>query len=200
MSCVVELLRSWSHPRAVALTAIAISAAGCSSETLRFNDNPFSRRARRARSPAQCRPSTAPVSRVESSSLPPPAASRPVTTAAAPAPRATEPQAGAGACLLPPRARARSRKSPARCKLRRSRARRAGAATQWSWDGGTAVTVGRGETVDSIAHRHGVPRRGDPAGQQSQRRPGDLSRPAAGDPALQSGGRASGCASRPCGR
>jgi murein DD-endopeptidase MepM/ murein hydrolase activator NlpD len=28
---------------------------------------------------------------------------------------------------------------------------------QWSWDGGTAVTVAPGETVESIAHRHGVP-------------------------------------------
>jgi murein DD-endopeptidase MepM/ murein hydrolase activator NlpD len=28
---------------------------------------------------------------------------------------------------------------------------------QWSWDGGTAITVAPGETVDSIAHRHGVP-------------------------------------------
>jgi murein DD-endopeptidase MepM/ murein hydrolase activator NlpD len=27
----------------------------------------------------------------------------------------------------------------------------------WSWDGGTAVTVASGETVDSIARRHGVP-------------------------------------------
>jgi murein DD-endopeptidase MepM/ murein hydrolase activator NlpD len=28
---------------------------------------------------------------------------------------------------------------------------------QWSWDGGTAVTVAPGETVESIARRHGVP-------------------------------------------
>jgi murein DD-endopeptidase MepM/ murein hydrolase activator NlpD len=28
---------------------------------------------------------------------------------------------------------------------------------QWSWDGGTATTVAPGETVDSIARRHGVP-------------------------------------------
>jgi murein DD-endopeptidase MepM/ murein hydrolase activator NlpD len=28
---------------------------------------------------------------------------------------------------------------------------------QWSWDGGTAITVAPGETVDSIAHRHGIP-------------------------------------------
>jgi murein DD-endopeptidase MepM/ murein hydrolase activator NlpD len=27
----------------------------------------------------------------------------------------------------------------------------------WSWDGGTAITVARGDTVDSIAHRHHVP-------------------------------------------
>jgi murein DD-endopeptidase MepM/ murein hydrolase activator NlpD len=28
---------------------------------------------------------------------------------------------------------------------------------QWSWDGGTAITVAPGETVESIARRHGVP-------------------------------------------
>jgi murein DD-endopeptidase MepM/ murein hydrolase activator NlpD len=28
---------------------------------------------------------------------------------------------------------------------------------QWSWDGGTAITVAPGETVDSISRRHGVP-------------------------------------------
>ncbi len=30
-------------------------------------------------------------------------------------------------------------------------------AGQWTWDGGTAVTVAPGETVDAIARRHGVP-------------------------------------------
>jgi murein DD-endopeptidase MepM/ murein hydrolase activator NlpD len=28
---------------------------------------------------------------------------------------------------------------------------------QWSWDGGTAITVAPGETIDGIARRHGVP-------------------------------------------
>src|SRR5262249_27478650 len=28
---------------------------------------------------------------------------------------------------------------------------------EWSWDGGTAITVKPGETIDSIARRHGVP-------------------------------------------
>jgi murein DD-endopeptidase MepM/ murein hydrolase activator NlpD len=34
--------------------------------------------------------------------------------------------------------------------------RRAASGT-WSWDGGTAITVARGDTVDTIAHRHHVP-------------------------------------------
>jgi murein DD-endopeptidase MepM/ murein hydrolase activator NlpD len=28
---------------------------------------------------------------------------------------------------------------------------------QWSWDGGVAITVTQGETIEGIAHRHGVP-------------------------------------------
>ena len=27
----------------------------------------------------------------------------------------------------------------------------------WSWDGGTPITVGQGDTVDTIARRYGVP-------------------------------------------
>jgi murein DD-endopeptidase MepM/ murein hydrolase activator NlpD len=38
----------------------------------------------------------------------------------------------------------------------RSTARRAAGGT-WVWDGGTAITVARGDTVDTIAHRHHVP-------------------------------------------
>jgi len=38
----------------------------------------------------------------------------------------------------------------------RSAARRA-ASGNWTWDGGTAITVTRGDTIDTIAHRHHVP-------------------------------------------
>src|SRR5262249_59411966 len=31
------------------------------------------------------------------------------------------------------------------------------ASSHWSWNGGSAVTVGYGETVDSIARKYGVP-------------------------------------------
>src|SRR6266481_448940 len=35
--------------------------------------------------------------------------------------------------------------------------RKPGSSGNWSWDGGTAITVAAGETVDTIARRHGVP-------------------------------------------
>jgi len=35
--------------------------------------------------------------------------------------------------------------------------RKPAASGNWSWDGGTAITVASGETIDTIARRHGVP-------------------------------------------
>jgi murein DD-endopeptidase MepM/ murein hydrolase activator NlpD len=35
--------------------------------------------------------------------------------------------------------------------------RKPGTSGQWSWDGGTAITVAPGDTIEGIAHRHGVP-------------------------------------------
>ena len=198
MSCVVELLRSWSHPRAIVLTAIAIGTAGCSAETLRFNDNPFSSQSAPSEVTGSVPARTAPVGRVESNALPPPAASRPVTTAtAAPAPHYETAGGGRGLASYHP-APSSGPEVTGSVQSPPPPARAPAPASQWSWDGGTAVTVGRGETVDSIAHRHGVPACGNPAGQQPQRRPSDLSRPAPGDPALQSGRRAARLA--PAGR
>ncbi len=42
--------------------------------------------------------------------------------------------------------------------------------SNWQWEGGTAVTVGQGETLDSLANRYGVPGIGDRAVEQSRRR------------------------------
>src|SRR6266853_1571952 len=94
MSCVVELLRSWSQPRALALAVIAVGAAACSAESTRFTDNPF--------------------------------ASKPQGDATGSVPAAPPP-------------------------------RKPASAGQWSWDGGTAVTVAPGDTIEMIAQRHGVP-------------------------------------------
>ena len=79
MSSVVEFLRSWPLPRAFAVAVIAVGAAGCSSETARFNDNPYASRSGQGEVTGSVQ--TAPVSRVQTSQLPPPAASRPATVA-----------------------------------------------------------------------------------------------------------------------
>src|SRR5438874_13709934 len=76
MSRVPERLRARRWPRAAVLTLMAIGVAGCSSDTTRFNDNPFA-----ANHPSA--PETtgtvwqgqgAPAGRVESRPLPPQAA------------------------------------------------------------------------------------------------------------------------------
>ena len=84
MSSVVGFLRSWPMPRAFALAAIVIGAAGCSSETARFNDNPYSSRSGQSEVTGSVSGQTAPVSRVQTSQLPPPSANRPATVAMGP--------------------------------------------------------------------------------------------------------------------
>jgi murein DD-endopeptidase MepM/ murein hydrolase activator NlpD len=70
MSSVVKSLRSWPLPRALALAFIAAGAAGCSDAT-RFNENPYSSRPNEVTGSVQ-QGTGAPVSRVQSSQLPPP--------------------------------------------------------------------------------------------------------------------------------
>src|SRR5262245_2276982 len=82
MSCVVELLRPWGRPRAIALMLIAAGAAGCSSETTRFNDSPSGSKGGPGEVRGWVAPAPAPAGRVEASQLPPPSAARPATVAA----------------------------------------------------------------------------------------------------------------------
>ncbi len=74
MSSVVELVRSWPLPRVIALAVIAGGAAACSSESVRFNSNPYA--SQEATGSIQQR---APAGRVQTSSLPPPSGSQPAT-------------------------------------------------------------------------------------------------------------------------
>src|SRR6476646_3496196 len=97
-----------ARPQAIALALIAVGAAGCSSETTRFNDNPYAARQGEVTGTV----SAAPAGRIEQTQLAPPAASRP--TSAAPA-------AGAGAWQpISPAPRHRLM-SPDRCRRRASR-------------------------------------------------------------------------------
>jgi murein DD-endopeptidase MepM/ murein hydrolase activator NlpD len=131
MSRVLEMLRSRSWPRAAALTLMTIGVAACSSDASRFHESPFGLGSDTTGSVAQGVPQGQAVSRVESRPLAPqgPQAQpiQPATKLAAAAP-------AAGSVVRKP--------TPA---------------GNWSWDGGKAITVGAGDTIDAIARRHGVP-------------------------------------------
>jgi murein DD-endopeptidase MepM/ murein hydrolase activator NlpD len=127
-----EILRSRLFPRAAVLALTAASVAACSSDTSRFNENPF---ASLSHSDA-----TASIPQTQAPQAPQPYP----TTSAAPA------SSSSGKSL--------ALNSPARpgggdaagSVLRKSSA-------NWSWDGGTAVTVAPGDSVETIARRYGVP-------------------------------------------
>jgi murein DD-endopeptidase MepM/ murein hydrolase activator NlpD len=151
MSRVSERLRARRWPRAAVLTLMAIGVAGCSSDTTRFNDNPFA-----ANHPSA--PETtgtvwqgqgAPAGRVESRPLPPQAtqpANAPPTKLAAANPVVASKSPGA------------ARPAPAGAPDGTgSVVRKPGSNGNWTWDGGKAITVGPGDTIDAIARRHGVP-------------------------------------------
>src|SRR5262245_10291840 len=131
MSRVLEMLRARSWPRAAALTLMTIGVAACSSDASRLHESPFGLGSDTTGSVAQGAPQGQPVGRVESRPLAPQAAQaqpiQPATKLAAATP-------GAGSVVRKPTA-----------------------AGNWSWDGGKAITVGPGDTIDAIARRHGVP-------------------------------------------
>src|SRR5262245_3211134 len=131
MSRVLEMLRARFWPRAAALTLMTIGVAACSSDASRFHESPFGLGSDTTGSVAQGAPQGQPAGRVESRPLAPQGAQaqpiQPATKLAAATP-------GAGSVVRKPTA-----------------------AGNWSWDGGKAITVGAGDTIDAIARRHGVP-------------------------------------------
>ncbi len=164
---VVELprsrLRLWTS-----VLALTLAVAGCSAESTRFNENPYA-----TQNPADATGSvrtvqTAPVGRIESQPLPPvaqaPAAGRPYPVAANPgvaggargmasyspgaAPVASQP-AVAGRQLGAPDVTGSV--APAAAHAPRPMG------GSWTWDGGTAVTIAQGDTVDTVSRRYGVP-------------------------------------------
>ena len=146
--------RASSHiwPRVAVLALVGVAAAGCS-DSGRFDSNPFASNRQAPPPPQETTGSIAsrPASsgRVEAQPLPAP--SRPATVAANGG--VANGAQGLGAYRpgtqnysdvtgsVPPR------RPPPPPKP-------AGA---WTWDGGAPVTVGYGETVETIARKHGVP-------------------------------------------
>src|SRR5437899_536187 len=164
---VSELLRARS--RLVVLTAIAAGLAGCSSEATRFNDNRYSDNRYSARPSASIEPtsatamapsmapatapSTSSYGRIEQNALPPPSGA---SVPASPAPEAGYVGGGRsmGMASYQPTA---APPAPAPPEITGSATPRKVSGSPWSWEGGTAIIVAPGETIDIIAQRHGVP-------------------------------------------
>src|SRR5262245_33842708 len=153
-----ELLRARS--RLVVLTAIAAGLAGCSSEATRFSDNRYNDNRYAAGSAPQPEPMGAaampPSSRIEQTTLPPPSgASAPVTGPVSMAPEAG--YAGGGRSMgMASYQPTYQPAPPVPPEITGSAAPRK-PASPWSWEGGTAIIVAQGETIDVIAQRHNVP-------------------------------------------
>ena len=198
MSFPVEFCRSSVWSRAIALTLVAIGAAGCSVESGRFGEQPYARNGQGEATGSIASGQTAPIGRVETRPLPqtsqlPPQQSPPVASAvvagggrgtgmasytppAAPnlppaTPVAYSPSSQTPVAYAAP-ATAQPYPAPSynhagatvpepeitgSVTVPNSVVRKPASAGQWSWDGGTGVTVAPGETLDHIARRHGVP-------------------------------------------
>jgi murein DD-endopeptidase MepM/ murein hydrolase activator NlpD len=124
------------------LSAVAISAVGCSSETARFGEIPRGNQYAAgpgpvAAEPYQPPPGPGPVAGIERQPLPQ------LQTQLQYAP-AQGVQGGPGGPPLAPRPEVTGAVRPAM-------------GANWDWQGGTPVVVASGETVESLSHRYGVP-------------------------------------------
>jgi murein DD-endopeptidase MepM/ murein hydrolase activator NlpD len=133
MSAFVEPSRSRAVSRLALLAALAAGVAGCSSDFSRMTESPWASKPQASNEvTGSVRPQAAPTHKVETSSLPPPTYGG---------------SAGIG-----------THQPPARQEITGSvstHQKQPGPA--WSWDGGTAIIVAQGETIDIISRRHGVP-------------------------------------------
>ena len=138
------------------MLALSVGVAGCSADTSRFGDNGNSYRAYPEATGSLPPAQPAPVGRVESQPLPPQGSygassagisgggrgmasygptSYGAASVAPPRPAPPPPPEVTGSVNAPPKP----------------------SGSNWSWDGGTAIVVAPGETIETIARRHGVP-------------------------------------------
>jgi murein DD-endopeptidase MepM/ murein hydrolase activator NlpD len=131
--------RPLAWPRVAVLALVGVAAAGCS-DSARFDSSSYTTD-RPPQSVAAATPTYSAAGRVEAQPLPAP--SQPATVAAAPAstytPAAYTPNSGGY--------RSNAQYSDVT----------GSASGHWTWNGGSPVTVGYGETIESIARKHGVP-------------------------------------------
>jgi murein DD-endopeptidase MepM/ murein hydrolase activator NlpD len=131
--------RPLAWPRVAVLALVGVAAAGCA-DSARFDSSSYPND-RPPQNVAAATPSYSAAGRVEAQPLPAP--SQPATVAAAPAPTYTP------ASYTP--------SSGGYHSSGQSSDITGSASGHWTWNGGSPVTVGHGETVESIARKHNVP-------------------------------------------
>jgi murein DD-endopeptidase MepM/ murein hydrolase activator NlpD len=146
MRCVDEPGRSRSVFRLAVLATISVAAVSCSADTNRFDSDKFFRSS--AQAPAN--EATGSVAKPKQATIqsaplpPPPAASVPATrpvvaSTAGPGSYQPSPARNTATGAVPP-------------------AQQVGATqSAWKWDGGTPIIVQKGDTIDSLVKRYGVP-------------------------------------------
>jgi murein DD-endopeptidase MepM/ murein hydrolase activator NlpD len=136
--------RPLAWPRVVVLALVGFSAAGCA-DSARFDSSSYDAgRPAPPQNVASVAPAPQAYGRVEAQPLPAP--SQPATVPASPG-YSYNPQ-GTGAY------RQGGQYSDVTGSVAAPKPTSGG---HWTWNGGSPVTVGYGETVDSIAHKHHVP-------------------------------------------
>ena len=129
--------RPLAWPRVAVLALVGVAAAGCS-DSARFDSSSYTTD-RPPQNVAAAAPTYSAAGRDESQPLPAP----PATVAAAPAPTYTP------AAYTPSSGGYHSNVQNSDVT--------GSASGHWTWNGGSPVTVGHGETVESIARKHSVP-------------------------------------------
>jgi murein DD-endopeptidase MepM/ murein hydrolase activator NlpD len=147
--------RASLRPSVIVLALVAVSAAGCSSDTNRFENpfsNPFASKPQAGAGDVTGSINSAPQSgRIDSKPLPAPG------QAAGTLPPPTRPAyggvagGGKGMASYQPASTAHQDITGTVTK------QQAAAAPVWNWEGGTPITVGQGDTVDTLSKRYGVP-------------------------------------------
>jgi murein DD-endopeptidase MepM/ murein hydrolase activator NlpD len=127
--------RSASWPQLVAISLIGIGVASCSADSGRFNEGFGSNNPPAARNDVTGSIQTAPASHIESRPLPHLASADDGTSGGGRGMGSYQASGEVTGSVAPP-----PPPPPA-----------------WTWEGGTPIIVEPGETLDMIAHRHGVP-------------------------------------------
>jgi murein DD-endopeptidase MepM/ murein hydrolase activator NlpD len=140
--------RSRTWPRFAILAVVGVTVAGCA-DSARFDSNPYASNSRVPPQDVTGSISSRQVHRVDAQPLPAPTPTRPYTVPAGVASGAQ----GLGAYRPGERASDYTGSVPAQ----RAAAMPPKPAGHWTWNGGTPIVVGRGDTLDSIARKYGVP-------------------------------------------